>query len=445
MSKKKFIDFDEDLEDSCKRIKKKYSELNKTKKSIQNDTKEIESLEKNITKISQTIGSPLPISSKGSKKANFNWADKFFLNHNPILLETNIKKEIYQNPKLLPPLSKLEYGIIGLSGAIATTVDFLIVKIPKDVTYLNQYVQKGSQFTSWLRTLGVDEEGKLNLFLSWLEEKCKVPYDQSLNSNIEGFHPRTHRLLSLAHDPLLGLIFGLVDILNGRMTAIDIKGKIHFVKTFDLYMKNKIFAPLLWLGHIISDMCTTMGVPIPGWGFLQILQFGSFGDKDRTTADISRWMYLNGYDLRHFITMSISVAVIEIIIRAYHYLSGLENRWQMESSVNASLISKELANVESNLKLHKMLFLAHSVAASGNAMKVFAYSGNPLAINADQWMLFLQESIKITKAIFRDKVSEKIARNRRIIDEEWEKIKDIKIGQFELLKQDSTIYYEIYN
>lgn len=441
----KFIDFDGDLENSHKNLKKKHSEIKKTKKSIQNDTKEIDSIEEDIAKISQTIGSPLPISSIKSEKANFDWADKFFLDHNPIFLETKIVKEIYQNPKLLPSLSKLEYGLIGLSGVIATTVDFLIVKMPKDVIYLSQYLQKGSKFTSWVRTLGVDKEGNLNAFLSWLEEICKVPYDQSLNSNIEGFHPRTHRLLSLAHDPLLGLIFGLVDILNGRMTAFDIKGKIHFVQTFNLSIKDKIFAPFLWLGHIISDVCTTMGVPIPGWGFLQILQYGSFGDKDRTIADISRWMYLNGYDLRHFITMSISVAVIEIIIRAYHYLSGLENRWQMENSVNASLISKELANVESNLKLHKMLFLAHSVAASGNAMKVFAYSGNPLSINADQWMLFLQKSIKITKAVLRDKVAEKIVRNRRIIDEEWEKIKDIKIGQFELLKQDSTIYYEIFN
>lgn len=141
--------------------------------------------------------------------------------------------------------------------------------------------------------------------------------------------------------------------------------------------------------------------------------------------------------------MSIPVAVIEIIIRAYHYLSCLNNR-EVESSISLSLMSKELAQIESNLKLHKMLFFSHSIAASGNALKVFAYSGNPLAINAEQWIFFIKESIKMTKAISRDKIPEKIVRNRKIIDDAWKSITDIKIGQFEFLKQDSTIYHEIY-
>ena len=35
-----------------------------------------------------------------------------------------------------------------------------------------------------------------------------------------------HRLLSLGHDPLLGLVIGVADILTGRMTTIDKTGKI---------------------------------------------------------------------------------------------------------------------------------------------------------------------------------------------------------------------------
>jgi hypothetical protein len=444
LSKDKFIDLSDDLDESYKAIKKTGSKFRKLKKSLHNDFNEIGKLESELANISKATSIPLSIPKKKTRASTFKWDDKFFLDNNPMLLETKIKNEIYKNPKLLPPLSNLEYGIIGLTGAIASTIDLLMVKIPKNVNYLNKFQQEGSEFTTWLHTLGVNEVGELNPFLKWLEDKCKTPYDQSQNNNIEGFYPRTHRLLSLAHDPLLGLIFGIIDILMGTMTAFDIKGKIHVIKSFDLIARDKILSPFLWLGHIVSDMCTKMGVPVPGGGFLQILQFGSFGAKSRTIADISRWMYLNGYDLRHFITMSIPVAVIEIIIRAYHYLSSLSNQEELESSISLSLMSKELAQVESNLKLHKMLFFSHSIAASGNALKVFVYSGNPLAINAEQWIFFIKESIKITRAINRDKIPEKIVRNRKIIDDEWEVIKDIGIGQFEFLKQDSTIYHEIY-
>jgi hypothetical protein len=327
---------------------------------------------------------------------------------------------------------------------VASLLDFLIVSIPKDINYLGKYQQKGSNFTGWLRTLGVDKDGKLNPFLKWCENVCKVPYDQSINPSIQGFNPRSHRLFSLSHDPLFGLIFGTLDILNGSMTTFDAKGNIQIVKTFDVTFTDKVFAPLLWLGHIISDMCTKMGVPIPGWAFLQLLQFGSLGANNKTIADISRWMYLNGYDLRHFCTMSIPVAVIEIVVRSYHYLSSLETPEQLEYSLHSSIASKEFAQIQSNLKLHKMLFLSHAIAASGNALKVFTYSGNPLAINLPQWLLFFKESVKIVQAITRDKTPEKIMRNRKKINREWEEIKNISIVGIDILKVDSTIYFNYF-
>ncbi|MBD1934058.1 MULTISPECIES: hypothetical protein [Cyanophyceae] len=97
--------------------------------------------------------------------------------------------------------------------------------------------------------------------------------------------------------------------------------------------------------------------------------------------------------------MSIPVAVIEIIVRGYHYLSSLDNAEELQYLLHTSVPTKELYQIKSSLKLHKMLFLAHAIAASGNTMKVFTYSGNPLEINLSQWMLFLKESVKITQAI----------------------------------------------
>ncbi|MBD2534354.1 hypothetical protein H6G97_34505 [Nostoc flagelliforme FACHB-838] len=228
--------------------------------------------------------------------------------------------------------------------------------------------------------------------------------------------------MSLGHDPLFGLIFGTLDILNGTLTAFDTNGKLHILKTFDILTADKAFAPLIWLGHIVSDVCTKAGIPIPGWGFLQLLQFGSFGSNQKTIADISGWMYLNGYDLRHFITMSTSVAVIELIVRGYHYLSCLENQEQLQNFKHTSIGLSEIAKIKSNLKLHKMLFLAHGMAASGNLLKIFIYSGNPVAINLPQWLSLMKESVHIIQASARDTTSEKIIRNREKINEVWKEI-----------------------
>lgn len=441
------FNWDDELLECSQKLKEINSGFDHIRQTNKQESDELMQLRSEIINLASAIGVPvedileIPSQQPAYESSQLQWDDDFFLNDNPLMIEAKVKAEVFRNPEILPPLSSLEYGIVGIAGVIASLLDFLVVKIPQDINYLGKYQQQGSDFTAWLKTLGVDENGKLNPFLKWCEEVCKVPYDRSIDPNIPGFNPRTHRLLSLSHDPLFGLIFGTLDILNGSMTTFDINGNIQIIKTFDLPLKDKVFAPFLWLGHIISDMCTKMGVPIPGWSFLQLLQFGSFGSNHQTIADISRWMYLNGYDLRHFITMSVPVAAIEIIVRGYHYLSSLETPEQIEYSLRDSVASKELTQIKSNLKLHKMLFLAHAIAASGNALKVFVYSGNPLAINLTQWLFFLKESVNVVRASMRDRTPEILIRNRSKINQEWEEIQNIKIGRFNLLNSDSTIYF----
>jgi hypothetical protein len=442
--------FDDELSEWNQRIKAAKSEINKLRNLQDEESQELMELHSEIVNLAKVMEvSVEDILGTANQQhyyesRQFQWDDEFFLSDNPLMLEAKVKEEVFRNPEILPPLSGIDYAIVGISGMVASLLDFLIISIPKDINYLGKYKQKGSNFTGWLRTLGIDKDGKLIPFLKWCENVCQVPYDQSINSTIQGFNPRSHRLFSLSHDPLFGLIFGTLDILNGSMTTFDANGNLQIVKTFDVTFNDKVFAPLLWLGHIISDMCTKMGVPIPGWAFLQLLQFGSLGANNKTIADISRWMYLNGYDFRHFLTMSIPVAVIEIVIRGYHYLSSLENPEQLQYPLHTSIASRELIQIQSNLKLHKMLFLSHAIAASGNALKVFTYSGNPLAINLPQWLLFFKESVKIVQAITRDKTPEKIMRNRKKINREWEEIKNISIVGIDILKVDSTIYFNYF-
>ncbi|MEG2246661.1 MAG: hypothetical protein RR942_14130 [Romboutsia sp.] len=354
---------------------------------------------------------------------NLEWDDNIFLTNNYIELEDKIKKEIYKNPQLLPKLDKIDWAVIGIAGVIASIIDFIVVSVPKDINYLNKYKQNGSDLTKFLKSIGIDENGKLAPMLQWCENKFKVPFDISVDKDL-GLYPKNHRLRSLGHDPLFGLIFGIIDIINGTITVFDKKGAIKIVQNGLPIEEGAISAPIVWVGHIISDICTRQGLPVPGWGFLQILQVGSFGEKDRSIAQISEWMYLNGYDLRHFATMSAVPAIIEIIIRAYHGLSQVENN---ETVLN-SIAENEIKEMKDSLKLQKMLFLSHGFATSGNVIKVLANEGNPLAINVSEWSFFIKESIKMTNAVTRDTTIEKTVRNRENINNNWESIKSIEIG-----------------
>ncbi|NPA51761.1 MAG: hypothetical protein GXO22_02580 [Aquificae bacterium] len=195
-------------------------------------------------------------------------------------------------------------------------------------------------------------------------------------------------------------------------------GKFPFIRTFDLSTQDKLLAPVIWLLHIVSDVCTSRGIPIPGWGFSQLLQIGSFGEKDRTIAELTRWMYENGYDLRHLITMSTVPAVIEIIVRLYHILSI------DRINDDLSLAQKEIIKIRNDIKLKKMLFYCHSIASAGNVIKIAFYHGNPLALNISQWFMLFKRGIEFTKASVRDDTYEKIIRNRKKIDEEWNELKN---------------------
>ncbi|MDM3849333.1 MAG: hypothetical protein PT119_04970 [Aphanizomenon gracile PMC627.10] len=431
----RILNWDNEFLEMSQRIRDIHSSFATINQTQKQETEKLTQLQNDVINLAKDIGvsediirNILDNNLQPSKsQRQLIWEDEIFLNNNFLIIEDRVKEEVFRNPEILPPLSNLDYAIVSISGLVATILDFLVVKIPKDINYLGKYKQEGSNFTQWLKTLGFDQEGELNPFLKWCEDTCKVSYDQSINQNIKGFNPKTHRLLSLGHDPLFGLIFGTLDIINGNMTAFDINGNLHILKTFDMSLEDKAFAPLIWLGHIISDMSTKMGVPIPGWAFLQLMQFGFYGSDTKTIADISRWMYLNGYDLRHFITMSVPVTVIEIIVRGYHYLSCLDSAEQLQYSLHTSIANREMYQIQSNLKLHKMLFLAHAISASGNALRIFTYAGNPLAINLPQWLFFAKESLTILQAVTRDTTPEKIVRNRDKINDAWDKIKNINI------------------
>lgn len=125
-------------------------------------------------------------------------------------------------------LDKFDVGIAVMSGILAAAVDMFLVGVPARTHEqglraqpLENYVR--DQFKKWLPE---DEMKKLSA-----TPAAKVPYDAQYNAGftetwVEGLYPTMHRLYSLGHDPLLGFVVGVGDILNGTITTVDKTGNV---------------------------------------------------------------------------------------------------------------------------------------------------------------------------------------------------------------------------
>lgn len=338
----------------------------------------------------------------------------------------NDKKNISDNSMKMQPM---DYIVASLSGGLAAVIDIFLVKIPKDTIIVRngeRLLQEGGYLTEILRSIGLDENGKASQWITTLENHFKVPYDKSVDPDIIGLNPRSHRLHSLAHDPsVAGLIWGIKDIVSGTFSCIDKNGCLVVEKVTEAGFEKLFTAPILWLGHLLSDVFTKMGIPIPGWSYLQLLQFGSLGEKQRTIAEVARYMYLEGYDLRHLVSMTTTNAVIELIVRLYYHL--VCKKRPDDFSLTAE---KEYVEVKNKIKLHNMLFVAYSVASCGNIAKLCVYQGNPTAFNLPLWLGMIKESVtQVVIANRNTKCYEEAITNRLIMDDNFNQLYSSILGK----------------
>lgn len=293
-----------------------------------------------------------------------------------------------------------DYAVVILAGFVATLLDILVVRIPTDGAFLGK-MQKGSPLTKWLReNSGTIHEDYFKTF----EKGAKVPYDLSIGDAVDGLRPKVHRLMSPGHDPVLGFIFGVTDIMKGTGTYIDKNGDWVRLAT-SMSPEGLTTAFLKVFLHLLSDMGTSAGIQPPFFTLLQLVKekspfvLGPSGQRVSWT-DVARYMYGNGYDLRHFATMGIVPASVEIIVRGW---------WLCQSYESGE--NPELAKA----KLTSMLMLAHTMAASGNLLKTGVIFGmNPLALNWAQFLALAPVTITWVK--------ESVKRDRKIrssLDTEW--------------------------
>lgn len=350
--------------------------------------------------------------------------------------------EINQEFHAIHQLDLLDYSICVLAGIIAGAVDILLVGIPKK----SKSGLKAKPLSDYIRRrfdAKFPEEKIIEL-----EKMAEVPYDANKNIryranystevDVEGLSSYYHRLLSLGHDPLLGFVVGVFDIMTGKMTTIDKSGKFvsQIMEGYADRKETNIFAAIAkQFMHLKSDINTEMGLPAPMMGVFNLLQFGSVGKENQTIAQIVQGMYYGGYDFIHFCSMSIPTMLVEVIVRILYCIKRLKEGRTLRDSLPFS------TNREKLPKLKTMLFIAHSAATAINVGKIY-FEKNPLAINYPQWIAFAKYSYGQLKWALFDKPELREKYVKGIINEQLAEVFDEVDDTFRELSEDHIFVFD---
>lgn len=300
-----------------------------------------------------------------------------------------------------------------VAGAIAAVVDIAFVGTPEVVKiYKGGENFDGSILTNALRSVGNGDD-KVSELLKWFSEKCKVPYDISVAKDV--VVPDNHRLRNFAHDPLMGMLFAVADILLGTATLVDNNGQLRvLVNPRDYPVSERFLSLIYYFGHLLSDVCTARGLPIPGMILTQFFRDG-LDDRNSIGAVVEQ-MYKDGYDLRHLASMSTPVVVKNLIIELYIRLFR-----SSEATGLRPIAAKEISAQQKEVYKYKLILISDAVSCGGNVVKFFIppTMGNVTALNLLEWCSLLKSTIYELKYQLRDKSVEKALYNREIINQNW--------------------------
>lgn len=227
--------------------------------------------------------------------------------------------------------------------------------------------------------------------ISFLEKNHRVSYDVSTSfvndvgeKVLDGLNPSNHHLFSLAHSPgIEGLLFGIIDQLTGKATIINPKtGVLERVVTANKQkdlgtgsIERIINAIKNWYGHTLSDIAGShssakrgAGLPVPGSEALQRLHFGKIpiNGKELDFAEVSQWMYKNGYDVRAFTAQMIPVLINECLVRLY---------WFCKQKFYFGKPLKESIPLANQREVARLLLVATSVFSAMDLGHAFVKSG----------------------------------------------------------------------
>ena len=328
------------------------------------------------------------------------------------------KEEIIANREVIGRLNEeynaihrldvIDWAICVIAGILSAAVDILLVGFPKSSPTGSVSGPLSEKVREYFEKIfPPDEMDRLSHL------KCaKTPFDAQDNRNtsiyVEGLSSHYHRLYELGHDPLLGFVIGVMDVMKGTMTTIDANGRIvrQVVQSTEYLSRrepNLFKAIAKEFIHLKTDINTPAGLPAPFMGLFNLFQFGNIGEENNTIAEVVQGMYYEKYDFVQFCASSIPVMLTEVIVRISWAIKHIKEGHSIKESIPV-----QSGKREKKPKLQTMLFIAHSIATAANAGKV-AFTENPVAINVPQWMAFAKYSFSqlkwtlIEKPKLRDK------------------------------------------
>lgn len=252
--------------------------------------------------------------------------------------------------ELKPQCDKLDYILAASSGALCGVIDIFLVGKP-DESPLGDITDKwfANRTIDFAKLCGYKgDKNSLSSAINFLEEKFKIPYDQSVGGGIFreliNLTPSNHHFKSLGHNPtLLGLFFSILNqftntsdfVSNGELISLNNSdGK------FELQGKNipsKLFCGIAnWIGHLISDVSGSsgskgrgIGIPSPIWAWsndviaikaklnIPVTEF------DKSVNELALKLFKKGYDVRFQTTQAIPVFINEMIVRLLYSIRRL--------------------------------------------------------------------------------------------------------------------------
>ncbi len=402
MSKDKVLDFDHDLSQigtELEKIHKRTADLKKTENENSDSLAEIKQMLKHL-------GAPEIVDSECEIDT-----ENYTVELNQIIKDID-------DPMLRGDITLSANDVIVsiIAGIIASIIDIVFVGTPEVVKiYRGGENFDRSVFTKALRSLGNGDD-RFSEMLHWLSDKFTVPYD--ISALTDTVNPNNHRLRSFAHDPMIGLLFAIVDIIMGTATVIDNSGHIRVIVRPQNYPENqKYLAVIYYLGHLLSDVCTARGLPIPGFILTQFFT----SDDGPSLASVAEEMYKDGYDLRHLASMSTPVFVKNLITDSYLGLVKLDN-----PELVKTIAEREIDQNKKDIYKYKLRLVSDAVSCGGNVMKFFIPPtlGNMTALNLPEWISLIKDTIINLKYQFRDKNVEQVMFNREIISDNWNKLQN---------------------
>ena len=261
--------------------------------------------------------------------------------------QKRITAQATTNFRVSAGLDRWDVGMAIAAGVAAAVIDAFAVATP------NQ-----SAVTTTIRKFARQPN-------HWLETFAKVPFDQSI---FDGFNPNNHRVLTPGHDPLLGLIWGTRDLLAGTMTRTyaDGAGLALVARAGHQPVESVARALVIEVAHLMSDVVTSAGLPLPGWTLLPT-------NPDLAEAAVKA--YTDGYDTWHLPAMATPYAVVRGLSYAY---------WSMRSANDAEFAATTTGGMDSP-RMRAIELIGFGIATAADAGQLLA-GANPLTTNYVQWL-----------------------------------------------------------